>query len=118
MVTEKRYQNGVVILEPHGKIVGNNVSELQTAILPEVKAFDQPRILINLKHAHRMNSSGLGVLMQAYAMTKRKQGRIGIIHVGRHIKNLLVLSRLTLLFEHFDNETDAVYALSTDPQTV
>lgn len=112
MATEKRYQNGVVVLEPHGKIVGNGVSELQTAILPEVKAFDHPRILINLEHVHRMNSSGLGVLMQAYAITKRKHGRIGVIHVGKHIKNLLVLSRLTSLFEHFDNETEAVTALS------
>jgi anti-sigma B factor antagonist len=118
MATEIRYQNGVVIVEPHGKIVGNSVSELQTAILPEVKAFDQPRILINLEHARRMSSSGLGVLMQAFAITKRKDGRMGIIHAGRHIKNLLVLSRLTSLFEHFDNEADAVYALSTDPQTV
>ena len=33
--------------------------------------------------------------MQAFAITKRKEGRMGIIHVGRHIKNLLVLSRLT-----------------------
>ena len=51
MATEKRYLNGVVIIEPHGKIVGNSVGKLQKAILPEVKAFDQPRILINLKHA-------------------------------------------------------------------
>ena len=40
MATEIRYQNGVIIVEPHGKIVGNSVSELQTAILPEVKAFE------------------------------------------------------------------------------
>ena len=32
MATEIRYQNGVVIVEPYGKIVGNSVSELQTAI--------------------------------------------------------------------------------------
>ena len=118
MATEKRYLNGVVIIEPHGKIVGNSVGKLQKAILPEVKAFDQPRILINLKHAHRMNSSGLGVLMQAYAITKHKDGRIAVIHAGRHIKNLLVLSRLTSLFEHFDTEADAVYALSTDLPTL
>ena len=51
MATEKRYQNGVVIIEPHGRIVGNKVAELRTALLPEVKAFDVPRILINLEHA-------------------------------------------------------------------
>ena len=111
MATEKRYQHNVII-EPHGKIVGSNVSELRETILPEAKAFDTPRILINFEHAHQMNSSSLGVLMQAYVITKHKKGRIGVIHVGRHIKNLLVLSRLTSLFEHFDNEAAAIAALS------
>jgi len=112
MATEKRYQHNVIIIEPHGKIVGSKVNELRETILPEVKAFDIPRILINFEHARQMNSSSLGVLMRVYAMTKRKNGRIGVIHVGRHIKNLLVLSRLMSLFEHFDNETAAVAALS------
>ena len=114
MATEKRYQHNVIIIEPHGKIVGAKVSELRETILPEAKAFDTPRILINFQHAHRINSSSLGVLMQAYAITKRKHGRIGVIHVGRHIKNLLVLSRLTSLFEHFDNEAAAIAALSQE----
>ena len=59
-----------------------------------------------------MNSSGLGILIQAYGIVKQKKGRMGVIHVGRHIKNLLVLSRLTSLFEHFENETEAVAALA------
>ena len=40
MATHIRYLNGVFIVEPHGKLAGNSISELQTAILPEVKAFD------------------------------------------------------------------------------
>ena len=114
MATEKRYQHNVIIIEPHGKIVGTRVRELRETILPEAKAFDTPRILINFAHVHRMNSASLGVLMQAYATTKRKNGRIGVIHVGRHIKNLLVLSRLMRLFEHFESEAAAVAALSQE----
>ena len=112
MATEKRYQNGVVIIEPHGKIVGHKVAALRAALLPEVKAFDHPRILINFEHTNGMNSSGLGVLVQAHGIVKQKKGRMGVIHVGKHIKNLLVLSRLTSLFEHFENETEAIEALS------
>ena len=46
---------------------------------------------------------------------KQKNGRMGVIHVGKHIKNLLVLSRLMSLFEHFDTETEATAALSEHP---
>ena len=108
----RRQDNGVIIVEPHGRIVGENVGELRESILSEVKAFDVPRILINLEYTTGMSSSGLGVLIQAHTITKEKQERIGVIHVGRHIKNLLIVNRLTSLFEHFDTETEAVAALN------
>ena len=108
----RRQDNGVIIVEPRGRIVGENVVELRESIFPEVKAFDVPRILINLEHTTAMSSSGLGVLIQAYTIVKEKNGRMGVIHVGRHIKNLLIVSRLTSLFEHFDTETEAVAALN------
>ena len=116
MATHIRHENGVVIIEPHGKLNGDpNIKDFRESILPQVKAYDAPRILINFAYTRRMGSSGLSVLMQAYSITKQKQGRIGVIHTGRHINNLLVLSRLASLFERFDDEADAVAKLSGEP---
>ena len=112
METHIHYHDNVTIIEPHGKVVGPNVLALRTAILPHIGANDEPRILINFAHVTRMSSSGLGMLMQAYTLAKRKNGRIAVIHVGSHIKNLLVLSRLASLFEDFQTEAQAVSALS------
>ena len=113
MATQVRHENGVVIIEPHGKLNRDpNIKDFRESILPEVKADDAPRILINFAYTQRMGSSGLSVLMQAYAITKNKPGRIGVIHAGRHISNLLVLSRLSSLFERFDDEVEAVAQLS------
>lgn len=107
----RRQDNGVIIIEPHGKIVGPKVAELREALSSEIKAFDTPLILINLEYATGMNSSGLGVLIYAYNSVKRKNGRMGVIHAGKHINNLLILSRLTSLFEHFENEKEAITGL-------
>ena len=112
MTTLIRHNDGVTILEPNGKLVGNNISELRAAIFPNIAAYDEPRILVNFAHVKKMDSSGLGMLMRARSLTKQKNGRMGVIHVGKHIKNLLVLSRLSSLFEHFDSEGEAVSALS------
>ena len=113
MVTQVRHENGVVIIEPHGKLNRDpNIKDFREAILPEVMAYDHPRILINFAYTRRMGSLGLSVLMQAYAITKNKQGRIGVIHIGRHINNLLVLTRLGSLFERFDDEVDAIAQFS------
>ena len=112
MTTQIRQHNGISILEPNGKIVGHSVSELRDVILPEIKDAEAPRILINFGNVSMIDSSGLGTLMEAQAAATRKNGRMGAINVGKHIKNLIVMSRLVNLFEHFDDEDAAVVALS------
>ncbi len=112
MATQIRQQDGIAILEPNGKIVGPSVLELREAIAPQIETTDSPRILINFEHVNMIDSSGLGALMEARAIVNRKQGRIGVIHVGKQIKNLIVMSRLVSAFEHYDNEAAAVSALS------
>ena len=112
MATEIRQQNGITIVAPSGKIVGDSVSELREIILPEIETSDAPRILINLENVNMMDSSGLGALMEARTLASRKNGRIGVINVGKHIKNLIVLSRIVSLFEHFDDEAAAISGLS------
>ena len=108
-----RQQNGVSILEPDGKIVGASILGLREVLSPEIEDHDTPRILINFEKVHKIDSSGLGALLDARAMTKRKKGRIGVINVGKNIRNILVVTRIVSEFEHFDNEADAIAALST-----
>ena len=64
------------------------------------------------KRVNTIDGSGLNALMEARALTARKKGRIGVVHVSKHIKNLIALSRLASLFERFDSEDAAVLALS------
>ena len=113
MTTQIRQLNGISILEPKGKIVGTSILGLQEALSPQIEAGEAPRILINFENVSKVDSSGLGVLLEARAMTKRKNGRIGVINVGKNIRNILVVTRLISEFEHFTNEEDAVAALST-----
>ena len=112
MNTQIRHQNGISILEPNGKIVGTTVLELREAISPHIQDFATPRVLINFENVNKVDSTGLGALMEARAMATRKDGRIGVINVGKNIKNLLILSRIVSLFEHYDNEDAALAALS------
>ena len=116
MATQIRQQDNVTILEPSGRIVGAAVSELRQTILPDIEAAETPRILINLENVNMMDSAGLGALMEARAIASRKDGRIGVINVGKHIKNLIVRSRLVSIFEHFDTEDAAVWAFTNDPE--
>ena len=113
MKTHIRQQNGIAILALRGKIVGAAVSDLRKVLLPEIEAADAPRVLLNFEAVRLIDSSGLGVLIEAHILAKRRNGRMAAIHIGKHIKNLIVVHRLVHLFEHFDTEADAVSALST-----
>ena len=112
MTTQTRLQYGVSILEPDGKMVGSAVSELQKIIMTEIEAYNKPRILINFKKVHRIDSAGLGMLVDVHIAAMKKSGRIGIIHLGKHIKNVIVFTRVIHLLELFDSEDEAVSALS------
>ena len=113
MGTTVRMRGGIPILEPHGKIVGNAVSELREKLALELlDASDAPRFLINFKHVHKIDSSALGMLVNVHVNAAQMNSRIGIINVGRHIKNLLVLSRLVNVFEHFESEEAGILALA------
>ena len=108
-----RLKGGIPILEPHGKIVGPAVSELRERLALELlDATDTPRFLIDFEYVHKIDSSGLGMLVNVHVIAAQLKGRIGIINIGRHIKSLLVLSRLVNVFEHFENEDAAISALT------
>ena len=112
MTTQIHRENGIAIFKLRGKIVGTAVSELRKTLLPEVEDADAPRILLNFKDVRMIDSSGLGVLIEAHIVAKRNNGRMAAIHVGKHIKNLIVVHRLVHLFQRFDTQEDAVAALS------
>ena len=115
MATTTRLKDGIPILEPHGKIVGPAVSELREKLALELlSATNTPCFLINFEHVHKIDSSALGMLVNVHVIAAQLKSRIGIINIGRHIKNLLVLSRLVNLFEHFESEEAAISALAKD----
>ena len=112
MTTQIRHQDGISIVEPNGRIVGSAAAELRKTIVPHIKTCDEPRVLINLEKVHKIDSVGLGVLVEAHIITTKKHGRIGIVHLGKHIRNVIVITRLIHLFEFFDSEDTAISALS------
>jgi len=116
MKMKLNYKNGVSILELQGKLIGTDVSDLRSLLTTEITSAKTPCILLNLAHVSRIDSAALGLLANANLKVRQKHGRIGIVHVGRHIKNLIIQSRLLSLFEHFDTETDAITELSSETE--
>ena len=105
-------KEGVTVLEPTGKIIGEAIPELRDVLRKKIDNTRRPRILLNLSRVRGIDSAGLGILLTAYTYTKQKDGRIGVMNIGKNIKNLIVQTRLVNVFEYFENEEAAITALS------
>ena len=105
---------GVVILDLKGKIIGNDSVELKRIIDEQMAAAtDAPKLLFNLSGVSMMDSSGLGTLIGAQLSVGRRNGRIGVIHLGHQIRSLLVMAKLITVLERFESEEEAIQSLSS-----
>lgn len=106
-------KNGVVIFKPHGRITGNANKSFKKSVYDKLpKSGSPPKMVFDFARVAQMDSMGLGTMMEVGLTVKQKGGRIGVINVSSHIKNLLVISHLISHFEHFPNEDEAVIAFS------
>ena len=106
-------KNDVVILKPHGRIAGNASKSFKESIYGEMdRCGNPPKLVVDFAGVIRMDSKGLGVMMEVGITMKQRGGRIGVVNVSSHIKNLFVISHLISHFEHFENEDEAVIAFS------
>ncbi|MGC1199982.1 MAG: STAS domain-containing protein [Candidatus Acidiferrales bacterium] len=85
------------VVECRGPLIAETSAHLKT----EVKAHlpHQRRIVLDLKDVHRMDSSGLGVLVGLYISARHGKVEFAIANVSRPVRDLLGLSNLIEIFE-------------------
>lgn len=99
---------GIPILQPHGKIAGKSVSELRDRLGLWIDDTNTPYLLIDFTDVHKVDSSGLGMLVNAHVLAAHHHMQIGLLNVSKRIKNLIVLTRLAKVFHCFQDASAAV----------
>lgn len=113
-VSEKE---GVVIFRLSGRIIGPEVTTFSKVVggaLAEIT--EPPKLVFDFKEVIGMDSSGLGAMMKIYAEIHPRGGKIAVINVSKHVKNLIVMARLITVFKNYDSETEAITALLAQSQ--
>ncbi len=59
-----------------------------------------------------MDSSGLGELVQAYTSVTRKSGSLKLLNLTTKLRDLLVINKLSTVFDCFDSEDAAIASFS------
>jgi anti-sigma B factor antagonist len=107
-----REDNGVMILEPKGKIMGGPDATVLHDQLHEYIDKNKKKVVIDLSKVEWMNSTGLGILISGLTTLRNNGGELKLACVTDKIESLLTITKLITVFESFDTVEDAVKSFS------
>lgn len=104
----KREREGIVILDMKGRlVVGDPSVRLREAINQDV-AQGRTNIILNLEEVDYIDSTGLGCMVICYTTLQKASGALKLLKLNRRNIELLLLTKLSTIFEIFNDEQDAI----------
>ena len=104
----EREKEGVSILDVKGRLtVGGSATELRDRITQMMTA-GKRQIIINLQGVEYIDSTGLGTLVICFTSLQKAGGALKLLNLNRRNLELLLLTKLSTVFELFNDEQDAV----------
>jgi anti-sigma B factor antagonist len=85
--------------------------ELQ-ALANAVRTRNESRVLIDLSSVSRIDSAGIGVLMNCYCHALRNSGALKLLHPTAPVREVLKITNLDSVLETFEDETAAIRSFS------
>jgi len=104
----QREKEGVVLLDVKGRLTVGPAAIALRDYLRELAASGKINVVLNLAEVDYIDSTGLGNLVVCYTSLRKAGGRLRLLNVNRRNIELLVLTKLTTVFELFDDEQSAV----------
>lgn len=103
-----REDHGVTVLDLSGRLVLGEPCQSLRQQLKELLAASKKKILLNMNDVTRVDSTGIGILVEAVILTVKEGGQLKLVNLPHLVRNTLVLHRLMPAFEVYDNEGEAL----------
>jgi anti-sigma B factor antagonist len=107
MKFEDSLNDNVVLFELSGKIMGGDETTMFHGRIHEYMTQGKKNIIIDLAKVDWMNSVGLGMLISALTTVRNGGGRLVLSRIDK-IEQILVITRLISVFEHYDSSEKAL----------
>lgn len=105
---QKREQEGIVILDLKGRlVVGEAVGALRGQLTAETTQGSR-RVILNLDAVSYIDSTGLGSLVICFTTMQKAGGAMKLLKLNKRNIELLILTKLSTVFEVFQDEQDAI----------
>jgi anti-anti-sigma factor len=105
---DERADGDVVVLDLNGKFTaGDGDAAIKEKVL-QLAARGASNVILNFANVTYMDSVGLSTMVRSRLTLRQQNGDLKLLHLPRRIVDLLAVTRLTMVFEIFDDEVSAV----------
>jgi anti-sigma B factor antagonist len=112
---EQRDREGIAILDLKGRItMGDEVTAFRARIQETAIIVTGPKVILNLQHIEYIDSTGLGAVVMGSSAVQKQGGTIKLLNLNRRNLELMVATKLAVIFEIFSDEQDAVNSFFPD----
>ena len=108
MKLKKRMEGDVAVLDISGNIMGGPDQQVFHDAIKEVVDGGHKKVIANLGEVPWINSTGLGILMAGFITVKNAGGVLRLMNVSKRIDSLLMITKLSLVFDTFESEEEAL----------
>lgn len=108
LTVQSHDSDGILVLELSGRLVAGGSANVLREAIDEQIGLGRKQIVINLAGVDFIDSTGLGALVICFTTLRRAGGALKLIGLNRRNIELLVLTKLSTVFEVFQDEQDAV----------
>ena len=102
----------VVIFRLKGRVISPSTQKVLETVEETLTGHtSSPRLVFDFREVTRVDGAGLGMLMKIYTKILPCGGKIAVINMNDHIRNVIVKTRLIVVLKCFKSEDGAVAAL-------
>lgn len=110
----RRSVDGVTILDFDGRLVMGPEATDARHSFTDAAASEIKNLIVNLEKVAYIDSTGLGTLIVGHSAMKDVGGAMKLLHLSERHMALMVLSKLTTVFEIFNDEQLAINSFYPD----
>ena len=108
MTIDRRSIGDVTILAVQGRITVQDGADVLCDTVQVLAGQGRSKLVLDFHNVPYIDSTAIGEIIHAYTTVTRNGGSLKLLHVGGRVHDLLALTKLLSVFEHFDAEADAV----------
>jgi anti-sigma B factor antagonist len=106
MTITERQVGPISVLALSGKLTSDDSGQLKGKVVSLMDA-GRTQIVLNLSAVTYIDSSGLGEMVSCHTTAKQK-GAVKLAQMGKRIQDLLVMTKLMMVFDVYDTEKEAL----------